>query len=137
MKRWLLPIAMALSLAGCGAMVGDTKAAETGVVSFHQAMDAGQYAMIYDASGPEMKSSMPRDDFMKLLTAMHDKLGVFRSGKTINWNVNYGTGGHMVTLHREAQFEKGVGTEEFVFRVAGDKATLVGWHVMSNALVTG
>ena len=136
MKRWVMTILAALSLAGCSA-IDDTKAAETGVTAFHRAMDAGQFAAIYDASGPEMKSSLSRDDFVKMLTAMHGKLGAYRSGKTTNWNVNYNAGGHMVTLNREAQFERGPGTEEFVFRVEGDKATLLGWHVNSNALILG
>ena len=136
MKRWLLSILAAVSLSGCSA-AADTKAAEAGVTEFHRAMDAGQYAAIYDASAAEMKSSVSRDDFVKLLTALHDRMGRYKSGKTTSWNVNVGTDGHLVTLNREAQFERGPGTEEFVFRVQGDRAILAGWHVKSNLLVTG
>lgn len=135
MKRWLLPIAVAMSLAGCSASA-DTKTAETGVTDFHRAMDAGQYAPIYDASSGDMKSSISRDEFVKFLAGLHGKMGPYRSGKTTGWNVNYGTGGHMVTLTREAQFERGPGTEVFVFRVSGEKASLVGYHINSNLLVT-
>lgn len=136
MKRWFLSIVAALTLVGCSA-AADTKTAETGVSAFHKAMDAGKYAAIYDASGEEMKSSISRDDFVKLLTAMNDKLGPYKSGKTTGWNVNVGTGGHVVTLNRDAQYERGPGQEEFVFRVQGDRATLLGWHVTSNLLITG
>jgi len=136
MKRWLFTIFAALALAGCSA-AADTKAAEAGVAKFHTDMDAGKYAQIYAASAVEMKSSISRDDFIKLLTGMHDKLGPYKSGKTTSWNVNVGTGGHMVTLQREVQFGRGPGTEEFVFRVQGNRAILAGWHVNSNALVTG
>jgi hypothetical protein len=136
MKRWLLPIAVAMSLAGCSAPA-DTKAAETGITDFHREMDAGQYAPIYDASASDMKSSISRDDFVKFLSGLHGKLGPYRSGKTTGWNVNYGTGGHLVTLTHEAQFERGPGTEQFIFRVSDEKASLVGYHINSNLLVTG
>src|SRR5688572_13660523 len=128
MPRWLLSIFAALALAGCSAAT-DTKAAEGGVAMFHQAMDAGKYGAIYDSSAEEMKSSISRDEFVKFLGALHGKLGSFKSGKTTGWNVNVGTGGHMVTLTREAQFEKGPGTEQFVFRVQGERAVLAGYHV--------
>jgi hypothetical protein len=136
MNRWLFSIFAALALAGCSAGA-DTKSAEIGVANFHRDMDAGKFAAIYDHSGEEMKSSISRDEFVKLLTAMHDKLGPYKSGKTIGWNVNVGTGGHVVTLNREAQFDRGPGKEEFVFRVQGDRPTLLGWHVTSNTLITG
>ena len=136
MRRWLLTLLATLALAGCSA-AADTKSAEAGVSDFHRAMDAGRYAAIYDASAAEMKSSISRDDFIKFLDALHGKLGSFKSGKTTGWNVNVGTGGHMVTLSREAQFEKGPGTEQFVFRVQGKRTILAGYHVNSNLLITG
>ena len=136
MTRCFLSILVAPALAGCSA-AADTKAAESGVVSFHRAMNAGQYANIYEASAPEMKSAASRDDFVKFMTGLQGKLGAFKSGKTTGWNVNVGTGGHMVTLTREAQFERGPGTEQFVFRVQDNRAVLVGYHVNSNLLVAG
>jgi hypothetical protein len=83
-----------------------------------------------------MKSAISRQDFIKLLTGLNSKLGAFKSGKTLNWNVNVGTAGTYVTLNRDAQFERGPGTEEFVFRIEGDRAILAGYHVNSNVLVT-
>jgi len=136
MRNWLLPVTVALSLAGCSA-IDDTKAAETGVTEFHRALDAEQFGAIYDASSGEMKSSISRDDFVKFAAGLHGKMGAYKSGKTTNWNVNYGTGGHMVPLNRQAEFARGPGTEEFVFRVQDDKASLAGYHINSNLLVTG
>ncbi|MCL6741946.1 DUF4019 domain-containing protein [Sphingomonas sp. RB56-2] len=136
MSRRLLSIVGALALTACSAGA-DTKTAEVGVANFHRDVDAGKIAQIYDTSAPEMKSSITRDEFVKLLTVMRTKLGPYKSGKTTAWNINVGTGGHLVTLNREVQFERGPGTEEFVFRVEGGKAVLVGWHVYSNVLITG
>jgi uncharacterized protein DUF4019 len=129
-------------LAGLGLLGGcspaaDTKAAEDGVAAFRRTMDAGQYAAIYDSSGADMKSAISRDDFIKLLTGLHAKLGSFRSATTTNWNDNVNTGGQYVTLTRQAQFERGPGTEEFVFRIESSHAVLAGYHVNSNVLVTG
>jgi hypothetical protein len=126
----------ALLLSACSP-VADTKAAEDGVTAFHRTMDAGQYAAIYDSSAPDMSSAISRGDFVKLLTGLHAKLGAFQSGKTTNWNDNATTNGHYVTLTRQAQFQRGPGTEEFVFRIENGRAVLAGYHVNSNVLVTG
>lgn len=134
MKRMLL-VAL-LCLGGCS-FGADTKAAEDGVVAFHRAMDSGQYAAIYDGSAADLKSTVSRDDFIKLLGGIHAKLGAFQSGKTTGWNDNVNTGGHYMSLTREAHFERGPGTEEFVFRIENSRPVLAGYHVNSNALVTG
>ena len=137
MRNQTLGVALcALALSACNP-VADTKAADAGVVAFHQAMDAGRYAEIYDQSSTEMKSTTSRDDFIKLLGALHTKLGAFQSGATTNWNDNSTTGGHYVTLERSAKFARGPGTETFVFRMDGAEAKLAGYHVNSNVLITG
>jgi hypothetical protein len=134
MARLLLGLALALLLGACSGGAS-TEAAEKGVVSFHRDLDAGKYVEIYDASASDMKSTISREDFAKLLDAFHRKLGPFKSGKTVSWNVNFATGGNYVTLQREAQFGRGPGTEEFVFRVVNDHAILAGYHVNSNLLI--
>lgn len=133
----LVVLLAGLGLLGACSPAADTKAAEDGVVAFHQTMDGGRYAAIYDGSAPDMKSAISREDFVKLLTGLHAKLGSFQSGKTTNWNDNANTGGHYVTLAREAHFERGPGTEEFVFRIENGRAVLAGYHVNSNVPVTG
>ena len=99
-------------------------------------MDAGHYAAIYNGSASDMKSSASQGDLIKLLTGLRSKLGNYRTGKTIGWTDNKGTGGHYVTLVRQAQFERGTAKEEFVFRIEKGRAVLAGYHVTSNALVT-
>jgi hypothetical protein len=135
---------MRLTLAALGALAlsacnpaADTKAAEDGVTAFHQAMDAGQFAAIYRGSSTDMKSSDSEEGLIKLFGALHSKLGNYKSGKTVSWNDNSNTSGHYVTLVREAQFERGPAKEEFVFRIEGKRAVLAGYHVSSNALITG
>jgi hypothetical protein len=134
MKR-VLVVSVTLSLTACNP-AADTKAAEQSVVSFHQQLDAGQFDQIYASTTPEFKAASTRDDFTKLLAAVHRKLGNFRSGQTGNWNDNATTGGHFLTLERSAQFERGPAQEEFVFKVDGKSAVLVGYHIASNTLIT-
>jgi hypothetical protein len=134
MKR-LLIVSAALSLSACNA-VADTKAAEQGVVSFHEELNSGQFDQIYTSAGPDFKAVSTREDFTKLLAAVHRKLGNFQSGKTGNWNDNATTGGHFVTLQRTAQFDRGPAREEFVFKMEGQKAVLIGYHIASNRLIT-
>ena len=134
MKNFLA-LVLALLLGACS-VSANTEAAEGGVAQFHAALNAGQHAEIYDSSANDMKSSITKEQFVAFLAGVQRKLGHFQSGKTIGWNVNSTTGGTFVTLNREAQFEKGPGTEEFVFRMQGDRATLAGYHINSNLLLT-
>ena len=135
MKGQIHLIALSVLLASCSPSA-DTNAAEHGVAAFHQAMNSEQYAQIYDRSDSQMKQATSRDRFVKLITIFHNKLGLFRTGKTVGWNDNATASGRFVTLNREAQFERGPATEEFIFRVAGDQAVLVGYHVNSDLLIT-
>jgi hypothetical protein len=136
MRHFLIAFAALSLLSGCN-VSADTDAAEQAVIEFHRAMDSGQYAAIYDASAEDMKSSISRDDFIKLLDGLHGKFGPFQSGKTTGWHDNSTTGGHYVSLSREAQFQKGQGTEDFVFRIEKGRVVLAGYHINSNLLVTG
>ena len=136
MKLHVQLIALSMLLGSCSP-TADTNAAEQGVRAFHQAMDSGQYAEIYDQSDSQMKQATPRDRFIKLLTVFHSKLGSFQNGKTVGWNDNATPSGRFVTLNRDAQFARGPATEQFIFRVSGDRAVLVGYHLNSDLLITG
>ena len=74
---------------------------------------------------------------MLVAMAIHAKLGNFCFGRTVGWNDNVSTGGHFVTLRREAQFDRGAAQEEFVFNIVSGKTAMVGYHISSNALITG
>jgi len=134
MNKGFVAILGALALAGCNA-VSDTKAAEQGVDALHQAFSAGQFATVYDGSAPEMKNSISRDAFVSTFGGVYGRTGAYKSGKTTGWKVNYGTGGNIVALNRDAQFQNARGTEEFVFRVQGGKAVLAGYHVKTDLRV--
>ncbi|MEO6361583.1 MAG: hypothetical protein ABIO43_13590 [Sphingomicrobium sp.] len=123
-----------LAIASCSG--GESvKTGEATVEHFHNRYNAQQLSEIYRDAAPELQKAGAEPEFLTFMTAVRRKLGAYKSGKTLQWHVNYGTGGTIVTLAREARFERGEGTEKFVLRDAGDKALLVGYNIESRALV--
>ena len=123
-------------LAGCSPSA-DTGAAENAISSFHSDLNAGNFDKIYDGASSELKAAATKEKFSQILNAVHSKLGTFKSGKSTGWNDNVTTSGHFVTISYEATYEKGAAAEDFVYRVIGDRAALVGYHVNSDALLLG
>jgi hypothetical protein len=129
----IVAIMAGLALAGCSAG-RDKAAAETGVATFHQMLDAGRYHDIYAGADPAFRSTASEQEGLRVLQMIHDRLGGFRSSQQSGWRVNYGTGGSIVNLTYDSQFASAAGTEDFVFRIEGNAPHLVGYHVNSPAL---
>jgi len=127
---------LALLAAGCS-MKADLSSSDAAIAAFHAQLDRGQFAPIYAASAPEMKNVTNEADLVKLLAAVHGKLGRFKGGKAVGWNDTRNASGHFVNIGYQATYEKGPAMEEFLFRIDGDRALLAGYHVNSNALITG
>ena len=105
------------------------------VAAFHKQLDAGQFAAIEAAGGPEI--NQPPGQLAKLLEAVHRKLGNTKSSQQVGFNDQVNTGGHFLSLDYTTTFEKGVASENFYFRITDGKAVLAGYHVASDALVAG
>ena len=133
MCRTLFAVTL-LALAGCSASK-DVPSAERAVASFHSDLNAGAFDAIYAASGTDLKAAATRERFVKVLAAVHRKLGLYKTGKTAGWNDNATLNGHFVTLNVQAGYERGAATEQFVFRVSGDRTLLAGYHVNSDAML--
>ena len=136
MKKYWMTLMASAALASCSPGA-DTKAAENGISSFHSDLNAGNFDKIYDGTGPEFKAVSTKDKFTQILKVVHSKLGGFKNGKSVGWNDNVTTNGHFVTMNYDANYEKGPASENFVFRVSGSEATLVGYHVNADALLLG
>jgi hypothetical protein len=132
----LATLGAALLAAACN-VKADLSSSDAAIAAFHDQLDRGQFAQIYAASAPEMKAVTNEVDLTKLLEAVHTKLGRFKSGRTAGWNDTRNTSGHFVNVGYQATYEKGPAMEEFLFRIDGDRAALAGYHVNSNALITG
>jgi hypothetical protein len=127
--------AIGAALLGACSVGSDVPAATAAADSFHKQLNAGQYQAIYDSSDRLMKNTGPAKDFVDLLTAVHRKLGDFKSAETPGWNDQVTTNGHFVKLIYQSKYEQGTAEETFDFRIDGQSATLVGYHVNSQVLI--
>jgi hypothetical protein len=130
----LLLATLACALLGCSGSA-DTAAAEQAVSSFHELLNAGRFAEIYELSSDELKKASKQSDFVALLDAVHRKLGNTKSAVDQAWNVNYRTSGTFITLTYKTVYSEGDAAEQFVFRMQGPSAALAGYHINANALV--
>ena len=131
--RWVM-MAGLVALGGCS-FGKDVPVAEKAVDAFHTQLNAGQFDAIYNEGGAALKAATTRADMVALLNAVHRKLGGFKSGKTQGWNDNVTTDGHTITLSYAASYQNGAADEQFVYRLTGGQAQLVGYHVNSNQLI--
>jgi hypothetical protein len=99
-------------------------------------MDTEQFAQVYAQGSVELRHSTSEADLTKILAALKTKLGKVKAAEKDGWNVNFHTSGTFVTLGFKTQFEKGGGTESFIFRISDGKAFLVRYNVNSPALLT-
>jgi hypothetical protein len=133
-KTAIAALALAAQAAACSPMQ-DMHAADGEIATFHQKLDAQDFAGIYGASAPEMKGASTQDSLVRLLAAIHRKLGNFRSGKDVGWRDNVNTSGHYLSISYSATYDRGAATEDFVYRIDGAKALLAGYHISSDALI--
>ena len=122
------------ALAGCSPGT-DVPVAEKAVARFHTMLDAGQNAQIYQESASEMKGAAAESKLTDLLAAVHRKLGTVKKAEQKGWNDQVNTGGHFVTLNYATTYARGDAAETFVYKIAGEKAELVGYNINSNALI--
>jgi hypothetical protein len=134
MRRAIVGMTVAMLLAGCS-MGQDVSTTEKAIGAFHAQINAGQFDAVYAASADEMKKATSQVVFDRMMAAIHHKLGAFKSGKSLGWNDNLTTNGHMLTLNYAAVYDSGAADENFIYRVNGDRAALVGYHVNSQALL--
>lgn len=132
MKRLMTMAVTALALGGCS-MGQDITAGSAAVDQFHKQMDAGRFEAIDAAAGPEIKATP--GGFAPILAMAHAKLGNVKSTTRTGFNDRYDNGDHRLEMVYDTKFDKGDGTEQFVYRFVGGKAVLIGYHVNSAALL--
>ena len=127
--------ALALASAGCSAG-SDIATVEREVERFHELAADREIDRLYDQSTDEFKRAATAEQFRALLDVIDERLGDVRRTNRQGWHVNYTNAGTVVTLTYNTQFERGRGTERFVYRVDDGAARLLGFHVNSDALNT-
>jgi hypothetical protein len=107
------------------------------VEQFHTQLDTEQYSAIYAASDEKFHQATSESDFVKLLEAIHRKLGSVQESNLRNTGVAWYAGqGATVTLVYQTKFAEGTGSERFVWHVKDNDAALYRYEINSNELVT-
>ena len=130
----LVRVAGCLILAGfaaaCSAPV-DIGAASGAGKKFHDEYNQQKYAEMYAEADVKFRAAVKAEDWTKLLTRVHDKLGNETDATRIGFNVNYNVGGSTVTMTYSTKFQLGEGTEEFVWLKSDDRLRLLRYNVKS------
>lgn len=67
----------------------DRSIAQAAVATFHSELDAAQYAAIWEDADDRVHRNSSREDYDKLIGAVHKKLGTVVNTSTVGWSVNY------------------------------------------------
>lgn len=130
MRKFLMGAAV-LALAGCSAGT-DLPIARAGVDKVHGQLNGGRCAEIRDQASSDFKELTSAESWKTTCDQLAAGLGKFVSLAQTGWNDEVGTNGHIIRLNYDSEFEKGKAQEQFLFRIDGGKAVLVGYHVNSD-----
>lgn len=133
----ILVATLACSLAACGLLEG-TKAAEQSADVLYQTLASGNIEAPLDLYSPRFYQETDREEWLKILTSVHDRLGDYKSRELVNWNLrtNVGTemSGTVTTLVYKVQYSKHDATEQLVFWGA-NPPQLIGHHFNSKGFL--
>jgi hypothetical protein len=122
-----------MSACGSGRNIG---LAAQAVEEFHSQLNSERYSLLYAHADAKFHSATTESDFTQLLQTVRQKLGTVQSSSRRSTGVAWFAGqGATVTLVYDTSFASGVGTEQFVWHVKDDRATLYGYHISSNNLI--
>jgi len=134
-RRLCCFLVAAFLVAGCS-VSQDVGVAQAAVAHFRELMSQQQFGQIYSEGSAELKKTTTEQDLTKLLSAIDRKLGAVKDAQSNGWNLNYNASGNSITLNYKTRFERGTGTETFVYRMSGGKALLSGYRINSTDLIT-
>ncbi len=135
-RRTLLALLLPLcALTSCGDMTKAKALAATSIVSFHQQFNEGKFKDLYTTSHADLKTAATEADFLKLLEAVHRKLGKQVRSTEGGWMVNSHNMKTTITMTQKTEFEHGKGTEKFSFVVAKGVCTLQGYFIDSQDMM--
>ena len=122
----ILAAAVLLTIGGCK-MPGSDARAKADV--FHQRLDAGQFDTIWNESGPDIKTTTSKDEFVKLLATIHQRLGKVRETSQTGFNVHSDLKGSVAQITLQTTFERGKAEETFSYKGSGADQKLAGYHI--------
>jgi hypothetical protein len=129
--------ASCLLFCSCGSSTKSLELAKQNVEQFHTQLDTEQYNAVYASADEKFHQVTTESDFTKILQAVHHKLGNVQQANLRNTGIAWYSGqGETVSLVYETTFTQGAGTEQFVWHIKNNNASLYGYHINSNDLIT-
>ncbi len=125
----------ALWLAGCGGLMKGKAQAEAAVTEYHRQFNDSKFKELYAASDSAFQKAETEKNFSEYVGAVRTKLGKVTDAKPYGFYVRTMNGRKTVELTYQTTFEKGKGTEEFVFHISGGKALLQNYRIDSKDLI--
>ena len=134
MNRRAFAILTASALLGCTAP-DHIAIAEQAVPKFHGMLNDAKFDALWYQASTELQKASPQSEFVAFLEAIHRKLGKAKSAVKQGWNITYSGTKAYVTLTYRTLYEEGEAGEQFVYRIDGQNAALMGYNITSNALI--
>ena len=131
---WLLASLGLLAFASCS-LGADQRLATDAAARFHDLYNQEDYASIYAATDNAFQKTASEAEFDTLMSAVHRRLGAYKSAASVGWKVSETVSGTQVSLTFTTEFTEGSATEHFVFRMASGKPYLLGYNVNSPLLI--
>ena len=136
-RRTLIAMLLCVgSLSSCKDIGTARGLATAAIADFHQQFNDGKYRELYSAGHASLKKAATEADFLKLLEAVHHKLGKQVSSTETGWRVNTFNMKTTALVTQDTKFEHGQGTETFTYVISYGKCELEGYHINSNDMMT-
>ena len=109
---------------------------EKSVDHYYELYNTQNFESIYnDLGNEELRSSVTFEEFEKIMTTFHQKLGNYKSRHEGIWRMNYTTGGRYFLIQYPSLFDSGEASDSFTLKKERDVWRLVGYHTNSKALL--
>ncbi|MES2470092.1 MAG: hypothetical protein V4675_22560 [Verrucomicrobiota bacterium] len=136
-RRTLIAVLVGLvSLTSCKDTTKAKGLADAAIVDFHKQFNEQKFKELYTAGHADLKAAATEADFLKLLEAVHRKLGKQVNSSEEGWRVNTFNMKTSAVVTQNTEFEQGKGVETFTYVVSGGFCTLQGYHINSQDMMT-
>ena len=132
----LVPLVVLGLLQGCGSMAHAKDAATAAIGKFHADLNSAAFDAIWNDTDDTFRGVSKREQFLKILDAVHRKLGRVTQTSTTNWSVQNFNLRTVVVLVQKTQFEHGTATETFTYASHDQTVKLQGYNIQSVDLIT-
>ena len=116
-------------------MLQGRKLSDNGIQQFQAQLNSGQFDQIYDSASDAFRASGNKEDLIKLLQAVHRKLGDAGSYTLNNLNVTATPTGTYVTAAYSTTFTGGEAVETFTWLTSGQRVVLNRYNIQSMKLI--